>query len=57
MVCCPEGGKHMAGGQKLHWNDVVSKDLKKKRAIMRLEADCKGPKRVEEFCKCIGSKI
>ena len=29
MVCCPEGGKHMAGSQKLRWNDVVSKYLKK----------------------------
>ena len=29
MVCCPEGGKCMPGGQKLRWNDVVSKDLKK----------------------------
>ena len=28
LVCKPEGGKRTAGGQKLRWADVVSKDLK-----------------------------
>ena len=29
MVCRPEGGKRAAGGQKLRWNDVVARDVKK----------------------------
>ena len=29
LVCKPEGGKRTAGGQKLRWADVVSKDLKR----------------------------
>ena len=29
MVCRPEGGKYAAGGQKLRWNAVVARDVKK----------------------------
>ena len=28
LVCRPDGGNQAVGGQKLRWNDVVSKDLK-----------------------------
>ena len=29
LVCRPETGKHTAGGQKLRWADIVTKDLKR----------------------------
>lgn len=28
LVCRPDGGKWAVGGQKLRWNNGVSKDLK-----------------------------
>ena len=29
LVCRPQAGKRLAGGQKRRWNDVVLSDLKK----------------------------
>ena len=29
LVCRPETGKRTAGGQKLRWADIVTKDLKR----------------------------
>ena len=34
MVCWLEWGKHVAGGQKLRWNDVVARDLKKGKLLL-----------------------
>ena len=55
MVCCPEGGKRMPGGQKLRWNDVVSKDLKKGEILSDWRQIAKD-RRMEEFCECIGRR-
>ena len=54
MVCCPEGGKHMAGGQN-RWNDVVSKDLKKGEVLSDWRQNTRD-RREWKFCECIGRR-
>ena len=55
MVCCPEDGKRMAGGQKLRWNDVVSKDLKKGELLSDWRQIARD-RREWKFCECIGKR-
>ena len=46
MVFHPEGGKCYPGGQKLHWNDVVTRS-EARWNIIRLETAYPGQERVE----------